>query len=122
VKSRREPTPRLLVRRWSLLPGLHNLLIHFMPALVRSCLLGLFWVLLTQGALPARGQELRYTLSGTVRTAVGELLPGASVAVPALNTGVAADERGNFSLALPRGRHQVAVSFVGYRSVYREVT
>jgi hypothetical protein len=65
-------------------------------------------------------QELgRFTVSGTVRGARGEVLPGASVAVPALNTGTAADSVGHFSLALPAGRHELVVAFVGYQQLSR---
>jgi hypothetical protein len=63
----------------------------------------------------------RFTLSGTVRGARGETLPGASVAVPALNTGTAADSLGRFSLLLPAGRHSIVVAFVGYQQLTREV-
>ncbi|GAA3931960.1 TonB-dependent receptor [Hymenobacter algoricola] len=83
--------------------------------------LGLFCLLLTLLARPGWAQGPRHTLSGTVRTAAGEALPGATVAVPALSAGVAADEQGAFSLSLPAGRHQVVVSFIGYQSFTREV-
>ncbi|GAA3970410.1 TonB-dependent receptor [Hymenobacter antarcticus] len=63
----------------------------------------------------------QYSLSGTVRGSRGEALPGASVAVPALNTGTAADSLGHFVLRLPTGRHQVIIAFVGYQQVTREV-
>ncbi len=63
----------------------------------------------------------RYTLSGTVRGARGETLPGVSVAVPALNTGTAADSAGHFSLTLPAGRYQVVVAFIGYQPLTRDV-
>ena len=84
--------------------------------LVLFLLLGLAW----PGS--ARAQTgAQYTLSGTVRGGRGEVLPGASVAVPALNTGTAADSVGHFGLRLPAGRHQVVVAFVGYQSVTRDV-
>ncbi|MFC7669367.1 carboxypeptidase-like regulatory domain-containing protein [Hymenobacter humi] len=68
----------------------------------------------------AWSQEVaRYTVSGTVRGARGEVLPGASVAVPALNTGTAADSLGHFSLLLPAGRHDLVVAFVGYQQIAR---
>nr|WP_262907675.1 TonB-dependent receptor [Hymenobacter sp. BT770] len=66
-------------------------------------------------------EAARFLLSGTVRGARGEALPGASVAVPALNTGTAADSLGHFSLPLPAGRHQVVVAFVGYQQITREL-
>ena len=81
-------------------------------------------LLLGAGALGqawAQGGGVRFTLSGTVRGGRGEALPGASVAVPALNTGTAADSLGHFSLSLPAGRHALAVAFVGYQTLTREV-
>ncbi|GAA4370191.1 TonB-dependent receptor [Hymenobacter saemangeumensis] len=63
----------------------------------------------------------RFTLSGTVRGARGEALPGASIAVPALNTGTAADSAGHFSLTLPAGRYQLFVDFIGYERLTREL-
>jgi hypothetical protein len=66
-------------------------------------------------------EEPRFTISGTVRGARGEVLPGASVAVPALATGTAADSLGHFSLLLPAGRHQLVVAFVGYQQITRDL-
>ena len=63
-----------------------------------------------------------FTLTGTVRGGRGEVLPGASVAVPALSTGTAADSLGHYSLRLPAGRHEVVVAFVGYQQVARDLT
>ena len=63
----------------------------------------------------------RHTISGTVRGARGEALPGASVAVPLLNTGTAADSLGRFLLSLPAGRHRVVVASIGYEPFAREL-
>ncbi|WP_317192253.1 TonB-dependent receptor [Hymenobacter ruricola] len=63
----------------------------------------------------------RFTLSGTVRGARGETLPGASVAVPQLGTGTAADSVGHFSLTLPAGRHQLVVASIGYQQITRDI-
>ena len=71
------------------------------------------------GQAPGGG---RFTLSGTVRGGRGETLPGASVAVPALGTGTAADSVGHFSLSLPAGKHHVVVAFVGYQPVERDIS
>jgi hypothetical protein len=70
----------------------------------------------------ARAQQAgRFTVSGTVRGAHGEALPGASVAVPQLAAGTAADSVGRFSLTLPAGRHQLVVAFIGYQQITREL-
>lgn len=63
----------------------------------------------------------RFLFSGTVRGAHGETLPGASVAVPSISAGTAADSLGRFSMALPAGRHQVVVAFVGYQQITRDL-
>ncbi|GAB3571804.1 TonB-dependent receptor [Hymenobacter daeguensis] len=86
-----------------------------------------FWLLLLvvlglSGPQRADAQNAaRFTISGTVRGGRGETLPGASVAVPALNTGTAADSLGHFSLSLPAGRHQLAVAFIGYQQITRDI-
>ncbi|GAB3636197.1 TonB-dependent receptor [Hymenobacter arcticus] len=60
--------------------------------------------------------QAQHVLSGLVRGADGGVLPGASVAVPALSLGTATSADGRFSLSLPEGPQQVVVSFVGYAS------
>ena len=81
----------------------------------------LFVGLLMLTAQPVAWAQARFTLSGTVRAANGEVLPGASVSVPALNTGTAADSVGHYALTLPAGHYQVVVAFVGYVSLTRDV-
>ncbi|MCB2408245.1 TonB-dependent receptor [Hymenobacter lucidus] len=79
------------------------------------------FVFLSALPLLAHAQQ-RFTLSGVVRSAADRsVLPGASVAVPALGTGVTADSAGFYSLTLPAGRHQLAISFIGYQSQTREL-
>ncbi|RFP63683.1 TonB-dependent receptor [Hymenobacter lapidiphilus] len=66
--------------------------------------------------------QARYTLSGLVKAAGnGEILPGATVAVPALGLGATADEKGTFQLTLPAGRYRLLVSFIGYQSQSRDL-
>lgn len=84
-----------------------------------------FWLavlLVMIGVLPGRAQEAgRATLSGTVRGAHGEPLPGASVAVPALATGTVADSVGHYRLNLPAGRMQLVVTSIGSRTITRDL-
>ena len=55
------------------------------------------------------------SLRGQVQDAAGQLVPFASVAVPALAQGTTADENGRFTLAgLPAGAQRLQVSAVGY--------
>lgn len=64
-------------------------------------------------ARPAPAGTVR--LTGTLRdAATGEPLIGASVAVKELSLGATADERGQYVLDLPRGRHTLTFSFVGF--------
>ena len=81
----------------------------------------LFLVVGLNGPRVAWAQAARFTVSGTVRGARGETLPGASVAVPALGTGTEADSLGHFALSLPAGRHQLVVAFIGYEAITRDL-
>ncbi|WP_046244684.1 TonB-dependent receptor [Hymenobacter terrenus] len=81
----------------------------------------LLFTVLVSPRLAAAQEAAIFTLSGTVRGARNEALPGASVAVPALGTGTAADSLGHFSVSLPAGRHQVVVAFVGYQQLIRDL-
>ena len=79
-----------------------------------------FLLLITALARSAAAQT-RFTLSGTVRGPGGETLPGASVAVPALRTGTAADSLGHFSLSLPAGQYGLEIAFIGYQTITRTI-
>ena len=84
-----------------------------------------FWIitfLVLLNMVPGRAQNAaRLTLSGTVHGAHGEMLPGASVAVPALATGTAADSVGHYRLSLPAGRVQLVVTSIGFRTITRDL-
>ncbi|PJJ59259.1 TonB-dependent receptor-like protein [Hymenobacter chitinivorans DSM 11115] len=77
------------------------------------------FVLVVPGRLRA---QQRFTLSGYIRSGADRsVLPGASVAVPALGTGATADAEGFYSLTLPEGRYQLSISFIGYQTQTREL-
>jgi len=87
--------------------------------LVRYCSLTLIACLFSFAA----AAQARFTLSGVVRAAdTRELLPGASVAIPALPAGTATDENGAYSLDVPAGSYEVVVSFLGYQTTTNQVT
>ena len=69
------------------------------------------------------GAASAQTLTGRVTDAeTGLPLPGATVAVPALDRGTSADADGTYAIPdLPRGDARVVVSFVGYLSATRAV-
>ncbi|UYZ64991.1 TonB-dependent receptor [Hymenobacter weizhouensis] len=73
--------------------------------------------------LPAAAwAQVQHQLNGVVRVSgSGEVLPGATVTVPALQAGATTDEKGAYTLQLPAGRHQVVVSFIGYDTQTREL-
>lgn len=64
----------------------------------------------------------KYTISGYVKAAEsGEELIGATVAVPALSSGVSANVYGFYSLTLPEGTHEIVYSFLGYSDVKKTI-
>src|SRR3990170_557937 len=52
----------------------------------------------------------------------GEALPGVTIAVANTTSGTTTDTRGDYSLPLTNGPHQVQFSFIGYNTQIREVT
>ena len=60
--------------------------------------------------------QQKFTISGTIRDkASGEELIGAVISVKELvNTGIAANEYGFYSLTLPAGKYTLKASFIGY--------
>ncbi|AWM33659.1 TonB-dependent receptor [Hymenobacter nivis] len=73
--------------------------------------------------IPFLAQAQAQSLRGQVLDAEGRPVPFASVAVPALTQGTAADDNGRFSFAnLPAGAQQLQVSAVGYATTNISVT
>ena len=70
-------------------------------------------------ALSATAQVFK--VSGSVVDEAGSPLSYASVAVEQPPTGTWTDNDGSFTLKLPAGKHILAVGYVGYRTVKREV-
>ena len=63
-----------------------------------------------------------FTLSGYVKdTTSGEDLIGASVAVSESSTGTTTNIYGFYSLSLPAGNYQIAISYIGYTTKVIEV-
>lgn len=55
-------------------------------------------------------------IQGTVTTAEGEPLPGASIRLKGSNIGTTTDEQGRFSLSIPGDQGTLVISFVGFVS------
>jgi hypothetical protein len=63
--------------------------------------------------MPAWSQK-KYTVSGHISDQSGELLIGANVIVSSVNSGVASNTYGFFSLTLPEGEYELLVTYVSY--------
>ncbi|SFW27378.1 TonB-dependent receptor [Cellulophaga fucicola] len=64
----------------------------------------------------------KITLFGTITEASSnETLIGVSIAVPELQTGVITNEYGFYSLTLPKGKHTLIISYIGFKEVKKEV-
>ena len=84
---------------------------------LKSALL-MFFILMT--AMVA-GQN-RYTISGHVTDAsTGEEQIGATVYVHEIKSGTVTNSYGFFSLTLPEGKYHIRFSFVGYKTVEKEI-
>ena len=63
-----------------------------------------------------------FTLNGKVVNENKEPLPGATVLVKEENKGTSTDFDGKFRVNFPKGKYIIQVSFVGYKSVSKEVS
>lgn len=63
----------------------------------------------------------RFSLSGKVTDPAGTALPFASVSVDQARYGTITDDSGRFVLSLPRGTHQVRVSYLGHQSSEEQI-
>ncbi|OOV29968.1 collagen-binding protein [Flavobacterium sp. LM5] len=60
----------------------------------------------------------RFTLSGTITDQnSNETLIGVNIVFPELKTGVTTNEYGFYSITIPKGKHQVQISYLGYQTV-----
>lgn len=63
-----------------------------------------------------------HTLSGYIKdNSNGEVLIGATVYIPELETGVISNSYGYYSIMIPRGNYLVAYSYIGYDTQSRQV-
>ncbi|PQJ77064.1 TonB-dependent receptor [Polaribacter glomeratus] len=63
-----------------------------------------------------------FTLKGKVVDQNNESLPGATILVKEAKKGTSADFNGAFSLILPKGKYTIQISFIGYKTVSKEVS
>ena len=62
------------------------------------------------------------SLKGSVKDNKGEGLPGVSIVQVGTIKGTVTDEKGNYSLPLAKGTHQISFSFIGYAASTKSVT
>jgi len=63
-----------------------------------------------------------FSLSGKVVNENNDSLPGATILVKESKKGTSTDFDGQFSLSLPKGKYTIQVSFVGYKSISKEIS
>jgi iron complex outermembrane receptor protein len=66
-------------------------------------------------------EQQQATVSGRVSDENGEALIGATVAIKALGLGTITDIEGAYSLEVPAGSHQLTASYVGHKTVKKEI-
>ncbi|WP_300027911.1 TonB-dependent receptor [uncultured Maribacter sp.] len=67
-------------------------------------------------------QELLSSISGTVKDDYNNPLAFATVMIEGLKLGVLTDDNGSFLIEnVPQGKHNVVVSFIGYRTLFKTV-
>jgi len=65
----------------------------------------------------------RFNLSGYVRDAkTGETLIGATILIKSLQKGVVTNEYGFYSISLEEGTHSVTISYIGYKTISKEIS
>src|SRR5690606_29864183 len=68
------------------------------------------------------GQE-NSTLSGVITDQnSNETLIGVTVIISDLNIGTTTNDYGFYSITLPKGTHDIMVSYIGYQSITRKIT
>ncbi|MBR6083660.1 MAG: carboxypeptidase-like regulatory domain-containing protein, partial [Salinivirgaceae bacterium] len=73
-------------------------------------------------AFAATAFAQKATIHGTVTDAEsGETMISATVYCPELGIGTATNSYGFYSLTLPKGRHTVVVSYLGYDNISKEI-
>lgn len=70
----------------------------------------------------AKAYSQKYTLSGIItEESTGETAIGVNVLIKALETGTTSNEYGFYSISLPAGTYQVTYSFIGYKTIVKEI-
>lgn len=74
------------------------------------------------GLTQAQTSSKSYTLSGVIKDqSNGEVLIGSTVYIKGLNKGNVTNEYGFYSLTVPAGSYQIIFSYIGYKTIIKEV-
>lgn len=66
--------------------------------------------------------EYRYTVSGQIKDEeTGEVLIGASIYIPQLETGVSSNAYGFYSFTLPKGSYALKISYIGFEPAFLNI-
>ncbi len=81
------------------------------------------FIFLLLALFPAFGQNSKFTISGYVKEDVSdELLPGVTIYIPSLNTGVITNNYGFYSMTLEQDVYDIVYTFIGFEGIQVSVT
>ncbi|WP_397444611.1 TonB-dependent receptor [Polaribacter sp. R77954] len=63
-----------------------------------------------------------FTVKGTVYDENKNPLPSASILIKEMKKGVSTDNKGNFSIQLPKGTYTIEISFLGFKTIVDQIT
>ncbi len=79
------------------------------------------FIIIILTAFTSYSQE-KFTLSGTIKDSKNnETLIGVTIYFPALKIGTITNEYGFYSVTVPRGEHQIEISYIGYQSIEQTI-
>ncbi len=88
--------------------------LHLLKRVLLSALMaGALMMVPAFEVLAETGNQQALTVTGTVKSDAGELLPGVSIIVKGTNTGVITDINGKYSISVPNAQSVLVFSFVG---------
>lgn len=95
------------------MPGITRMRFIFVAALT---------LIMTTGFAMMPSEVKKFTLSGTVRNGSnGELLIGATVYCPEIQSGTVTNYHGFYSLSLPQGEYSIRFSYIGFSVVEKKI-
>lgn len=88
----------------------------------RFLILSVCWILAFTGFSMNPSDLKKFTISGTIKnSANGELLIGATIYCPEVQSGTVSNYYGFYSISLPQGEYTIRYSYVGFADVEKKV-